>query len=465
MRYTGEKTKSRCAAWCRDTMSAQRPQRGENDTVEYLMQKHSLGILLSIMISAVCVLAGCASPVVTLRDARAEDEPAAVIHYTDFWSAFRCGDEEQMLSLAYLPEQHVLTRAFTYSTQRKWREAASLLDSLQCTTLNDTARNLSGVFLHESRRLLGLWADGCADTCVVYPNSTNPRLECLYAQAAPVSVTFGKDADTIPLCIKRGIPIVSVAINGKEYDFIFDTGAQQTAVYGFSARESSVRVLAEQEYKVGSSTGSAYTARAGLVDSLSVAGVKFANLPCYVFDAEHLEDSWLFFTTFSCDGILGWDVIQHLDVTIDYANSRLIMLRPQKKDIGTLPPSLLWLEHPLISAKTVSGLPLWFVFDSGASRSSLVADVITQKIPDMAMMENQQTVTTVGGKERIDGYKIENFSLYLFGYTCSISSIELRKERDGLIAVDGVLGGDVFREGAVHIDYTNGIFEFVVGQE
>jgi hypothetical protein len=122
--------------------------------------------------------------------------------------------------------------------------------------------------------------------------------------------------DTIPFRNDLGLIIISMKFNGVEKQFAFDTGAQKTLAYGWA--KETLRPT-RKTITITSSSGLKSKMRyykSGKIElgSRKITGHRILNAP---------ENE--IFSCHKIDGILGVDIIDQLNWTIDYENKWLIM--------------------------------------------------------------------------------------------------------------------------------------------
>ena len=61
-------------------------------------------------------------------------------------------------------------------------------------------------------------------------------------------------------------------------------------------------------------TGNIVNTIPGLIDSLSIDGLKIYNHHCMIFDSKNLEFRIQGISLLKIDGIIGWNLLQELDV-------------------------------------------------------------------------------------------------------------------------------------------------------
>jgi hypothetical protein len=130
------------------------------------------------------------------------------------------------------------------------------------------------------------------------------------------SVTGQSFQDTIPFRTDLGLIIIPVTFNGVEKQFAFDTGAQLSVAYGWAAEDLK---RTNKTITINSSSGLKSKMRyykSGKIElgSRKVTGHRILNAPRNEI-----------FTCYNVDGILGVDITDQLNWTIDYEKKILIM--------------------------------------------------------------------------------------------------------------------------------------------
>ncbi|HMI49109.1 MAG TPA: aspartyl protease family protein [Gemmatimonadaceae bacterium] len=269
----------------------------------------------------------------------------------------------------------------------------------------------------------------------------------------PVSLQLGITA--------VGTPTVRVRINGKEYDFWLDTGSSMTVLSSRVAADARVPIVSPDTLNIGTFQGVA-PVRPAIVKRLEIGPIVFGNTPAIVMDAglmrikstaEGVTGAGL-----RVDGIIGWDIIRQLDITMDYEEETITIEQPARAGTnGTAFQNLVWLGKPLVQVTTTSGGTFHFTLDTGAQATFLNA----------AILERMGVVTETRGG-RVFGFnktggKTERVIPAL---TLGIAGVSFRLERvivygpslTSLINTDGILGSDIARFGKIRIDATNGVF-------
>jgi predicted aspartyl protease len=269
----------------------------------------------------------------------------------------------------------------------------------------------------------------------------------------PVSLQLGITA--------VGTPTVRVRINGKEYDFWLDTGSSMTVLSSRVASNAHVPIVSPDTLNIGTFQGVA-PVRPAIVKQLEIGPIVFGNTPAIVMDAglmrikstaEGVTGGGL-----RVDGIIGWDIIRQLDITMDYENETITIEQPTRAGTnGTAAQNLAWVGKPLVQITTPSGGIFHFTLDTGAQATFLNAAILER----MGVITETHSGRVFGFNKT--GGQTERVIPSL---TLGIGGISLRLERvivygpslTSLVSTDGILGSDIARFGKVRIDATNGVF-------
>jgi len=252
-----------------------------------------------------------------------------------------------------------------------------------------------------------------------------------------------------------------VQINGRNYRFWLDTGSTLTVLSSRVAADAHIPALSEEVLRVGTFTGSA-PVKPALLKRMEIGPIVVTNSPAMIMDESLMrikasagESPW---AGQSIDGIIGWDVIRQLAITIDFAGGRIIVRQPENLGtIGTSAQNLTWVGKPFVQVRTTSGETEQFTLDTGA-QSSFVNDAIVKKLGagtrsldgrifGIAANLGEHVRLVPALRLQVDGKSLLMRDLIV--YTRSSSS---------LVESDGILGSNVARFGTITIDATNGLF-------
>ena len=186
-------------------------------------------------------------------------------------------------------------------------------------------------------------------------------------EAAPLIVRPDQDSE-IPMTIEeagRGVLMfVPVRIHGKNYRFIFDTGAGSTFISKRLADEIGIRIIRDSLHIAGAfATG---TGKSGILDSMEVGDIVFKNAVVTIADPNPAVD-----TVYQVDAVLGTDFMRLVGQVDIYPVDKKVVF-PVKKSLLPDTGRNMWLYDGGLRLKVFSGDErLRFVFDTGNVRADM----------------------------------------------------------------------------------------------
>ena len=284
----------------------------------------------------------------------------------------------------------------------------------------------------------------------------------VFADAEQEVMTFPEKPVALRLRITPvGTPTVRVQVNGKQYEFWLDTGSSMTVISSAVAREAEIAPLSNDTLTVRTFAGSAPVI-AATIPRIELGSIVIINSPAVIIDqglmylrasAQGVPGGGL-----RVDGIIGWDTLRQFDLTMNYTAGTITLRRPERhRLVGGPRQKLAWMGRPLVEVRTKAGAKLHFALDTGAQTTFLNAAALGKAGASTRISNNHVFGIARTGREtdRVVPYlsltvgrtlmRLENVLVY--GPATS-----------GLIDTDGILGSDVARFGAIHIDATNCVF-------
>ena len=374
--------------------------------------------------------------------------------------------------------------ADSFATTESQKKAA---EGLKCVTLNKL-ENAADIFceaLKEKDSMEALWGffPNAYHSCISY--NWDKLQKCIeiregngkevkghsspsfYKDKPNFNIDFKKDSVVIPIKFSRGLPLVKIKINEKYYYFLIDTGVNKTLI-GKNIVTSN-DILYDNEERTVTAIDGKVTVYSGFLPELDLGDIKISNFPVDVVNRnDAFKVTELFFiTTFRCDGVIGWDLLQRFDFTIDYKNKQLTLRKPVEKNIQQ--KNLFWYEIPIVKFYSENNYPIIFFFDTGSNLTSFATETLSRVgLADTNNLK-KRTVTFygVGGnKVKQNKYNYPNFQCYtLSDNEMTLLSVDkavlqdMEKISTSAIYVDGVLGSDLFKGKAIRVDMKNGLFE------
>ena len=280
-----------------------------------------------------------------------------------------------------------------------------------------------------------------------------------FANTESQRVTLSRESALVRMRLSPiGTPTVSVRINGKQYDFWIDTGSSITVLSSAVAREVGVPVVSKETLSVRTFGGSA-PVKAAMVRRIEIGPLLLENTPAVIIDAADMAlksvPDRAQAARLRIDGIIGWDTIRQLDLSLDFASGLMLIRRPERT--GHSPHNLTWMGKPFVEVRTKRGETLHFTLDTGA-QSSFVNAIAVDKT-GAASVSSTTVVFGIAGAGRRTGRVIQTLPLDVGGESVRLGDVMVYgPSYSGLINCDGILGSDVARYGTIRIDATNGVF-------
>ena len=240
----------------------------------------------------------------------------------------------------------------------------------------------------------------------------------------------------------NGVPLVPVTVNGKRTAFALDTGAGMTVLSSRFASDigvSSVEPLNIQDIHGIVLKGS--LARA----DVDLGGIRIDGHPVAVLDL-----GWLQLP--EVDGVLGWNAIRELRITLD--NDRRVLLLEQPKGRATSRSEFVWVAKPVVRARAGNGLPLALFLDTGAY-GSVIAPALAAAAGLRHGRDEAILLTSPSGKRQVATTTYWDAFLHVGGARVRLHELLARPQ---LQPFDGVLGADALTRGRVVIDFQAGEF-------
>ena len=387
------------------------------------------------------LLAGCAAaPGVSLEIAPA---PAPLERrYAGFWEAALALDYERAGILASTPAEQTYARALREVADGRLTHAQ---DSLSGLTTDADA----------SPRARALLAALAKESDTMPEKAFSSRVDRPFAEAlqeARKAERWRFPEGRASILFERGgspTPVVPVVVNGRPARLGLDTGAGLTVIGSELADAVGAR-------RLGARTGARDAHGEGVqvelaVVDLDIGGIRVERHPVIVIDSARLRFKVAGIEIAGYDGMLGWNAIAPLRVTIDN-DARSIAF---ERSLAPLPqgnPELFWIGEPYVRARASNGFPLTLFLDTGASRTALSASLA--RAAGLGAGEKKSTlVMGAGSSRRVEVTVHRDAALHVGGARLAFGELQSVEPRSTGYAVrDGVLGADAIARGKVVID-------------
>lgn len=423
-----------------------------------------LALLTTLGCASAKPLIVTAPPAVVVSSAALRDVPRAKVRlYDDFWHALREGNLQDAWIVAGSADQRSLSDAIEAFFDGRSSDADTtvlrLLKSRE-RQVRDAARITHGAILTS----LGDWSRLSAYSDSAGRESHDAAGVESWAPAfkgISTEISFGDSTCSVPLTRSiTGVAIVPVIINGVKRNFWLDTGSSITILTASVARDAGVMGLGGDTLELVSSVGRLST-RAAVIHDLRLGRVTVTNAPAMIVTDEALEvrETSSGMPPQPIDGVIGFDLIRLLDITID-DDARLVTVRkPVVARSGDQSRNLAWFGVPIVTLLAEDGSAVHLLLDTGAEETFGTASLARKSNAQWHEAE-RRTVRGFGGSKTESGVVISSVRLFL-------GNVPLRFERiflydanyPTIFTLDGTLGADAGRGGKLRIDMTNGRVE------
>ncbi len=280
--------------------------------------------------------------------------------------------------------------------------------------------------------------------------------------ALPAQTVHIPEGETV-LPLRRsafGTPVVTVRLNGRSYQFWFDTGASMTLISASIAREAGVRLASPDSLALGVIAGH-IPARAIFIDSLGLGPVMARGLSAALVNPDalrlDLRNEKGIRSTVSIDGVIGTDLMRHMDIVLDARDGTITIRRPRRNPRAER--NLFWMGYPVVRFITRDGRPVLFGLDTGAE-VTYVTSALLRKMPKTSIAARIGALSGLGSETQRTEWVARSVALSDGDHAIDLRNIPVVPERRWtFVTVDGVIGSDVALASRMHLDFTNGIFD------
>ena len=281
------------------------------------------------------------------------------------------------------------------------------------------------------------------------------------ADAPTPSVFVPDEAVTLPMRRSAfGTPVVTVQVNGRPYEFWLDTGASMTLLSARVAVEARVPLAAPDTLALGVVAGH-IPARAVIIDSLLIGPVRALGMSAAVVNSDALRLDRTqrngLVEAVPIEGVIGTDLLRHLDVVLDAAAGTMTVRRPRPN--ARRPRNLFWVGYPVVKLVARDGRPVLFGLDTGAE-ATYVTTALLRKLPRTPIAARRMTLGGLGPEKHRTEWVARDITLSDGDYGIALRNAPVMPEqRWTFVTFDGVIGSDVALASRMHLDFTNGVFD------
>jgi Aspartyl protease len=394
-------------------------------------------------------LVGCGGTAAVPAGTASAPAPFVERVHPDFWSAVAALDFDGAGRLAENTSQREFLDALRDVAEVRLVEAQMKLLAL--------ARSADADIVARSTELLFLVLRERPSSAIesLAPRSWRALIRAWRDMSSRESWAFPPHPVTHPLQHRAGVPLVPVTVNGRTTAFALDTGAWRTVLSSRFAAAASVST-SPVEMTIEGAHGVAMRALLATAD-VDLGGIRIQGHPVAVLDAAMLEFPLGRTSPVEFDGVLGWNAIRELRITLD--NDRRVLVFEPPRHGATSRSEFVWIGKPFVRARAENGLPLALFLDT-ANTGSVIAQALAGAAGFRGGRYGEMEVAGAGGTRRVQATAYAGAVLHVGGERIRFGELLARSLRASppLGSIDGILGSDALTSGRVVIDFQAGEF-------
>jgi hypothetical protein len=263
-------------------------------------------------------------------------------------------------------------------------------------------------------------------------------------EPAPEIIRPAHDTE-LPLTFEKAGKVVHmflpVTVHGKEYPFMFDTGANTTFVSERFANETGLRIVRDSVAISGIET---CTGKIGTIDSLIIGDIVFKNPVIVILPPVQAID-----TIYRLDAILGRDFIQRTGEVRIYPRQNKICFPENRTPLPATGRNLMLSMRDYYAKLLSDKEKLVFHFDTGSGSSNLYNRYYEKhkELVDLQGVNDSIKVGGICGIRYLNTYRLPSIDLTMGNVPFGLSEIHISTEDilNSQQDVDGSLGMDFIR--------------------
>jgi clan AA aspartic protease (TIGR02281 family) len=390
--------------------------------------------------------------------------------YESFWDATANLDLAAADTMADDNDQRRFSAAMYAMLDGNLNTAEQLFDSLGRHTKNAFVATASRVMLTAALQYQDKWdrlANLSPDTMGIVraPLQKNADVEVwarAFAKVGDRIVYIPAREQIVPLTVSRvGTPVIPVQINGKDFLFWLDTGASMSIVSSDVARAAGVTALGSDTLSVATAAGQVAAVPA-VISSIGIGQIRITNATAMIVDESLMRVRDSIGTSkagsLKIDGIIGWDTIREMDLTINFGDGIATVRKPVRKATPHGSWTLFWAGVPIVRLQSGLGRTVHFALDTGAQETFATQWLLEKAFVPVVTVQRKR----IGGMGEDLSYVAQQIPQVVFdlpGQTLVLRKMLVYAPAFWtFVHLDGVLGSDVARAGVMRIDATNHLF-------
>ncbi len=326
---------------------------------------------------------------------------------------------------------------------------ADLIDLLGMKT-KEKVRNYANQTLYRLYMILSRWED--------YYRISRDQISGTFSKLPYEEYIFPENSVVIPLIIGQQNKLaIDIDINSRKKRFLIDTGATLTVVSSSILNDCNLkRLIEDNSLKNGTITEKKVNISPTCIDIMKIGKLEIHNIPAEIIQANNFMDNGFIY-----DGIIGWDLIQHLTLELDCKNKLLTLSKPEEKENSKNNLyNLGW--FPVVQMVDHKGTVFYFELDTGAYATLLMSHYFT-KIPDKNISKEVLYITGLGGYDNYMARYVIDVNLIIGEFNVYFTKLVEHPQFKQFIPLDGILGMDIIqnKDHKIIIDNLNGRFDIM----
>ena len=392
------------------------------------------------------------------------------VSHNDYWGALAELRPDAAAKYSRTFSQRLFAVSLGYMMKGEMEPAEAGFASLQATADDSLLRAGARVAYSAVLQYEEKWATLSKVLPFVAPNRDVDRAgverwAAAFTGLPSKSVDFPGHLVVLPLTLSdAGTPMIPVRIHGRDFHFWLDTGSSLTIVSSNVASALGLTPLSADTLEMVTNTGRV-SARAAFVDRIELGQVMVRNATAMIVDERSMEMREMTKIDAShpapvkIDGIIGYDIIQRLDIEIDYGGSRIRLRNPSaRRNTDPSSRNLFWLGVPVVRALATDGTSLHFGLDTGA-QETFGTETLLDKLDIEPDRRDPRKVGGLAGSATLQTPIVHQLRVAIRDHPLFLKELLIYAPvYRTLVSLDGVLGADISRVGVVRMDATNGIF-------
>lgn len=281
------------------------------------------------------------------------------------------------------------------------------------------------------------------------------------------TISFVPDAGPIPMELKRGQLVKARAkINGTEAVVFIDTGFTGSLVSEGFARRAGIEIHSQT---IGMTDSNRKRREVQMVSArgIEIGGLKAENVPMIMSPLLFLDN-----LVGDVDAVIGWDLLQHADVTWNFPATEMTLKQPSGPPVTE--PNLTGRRAPMLRVLSAEGRRLDLFLDTGyESRPPTVslvanADLLFTKLDGRQAGFRWRPQFSMGMNSfRVKWPRqVSPFEFWFDGqiFTIPLATVSRSVDvREGLQTCDGMIGNSPFLSGTLRVCGVQRLASFTPG--